>query len=159
VANARKLYPQIDCRAKVINGNCLDELVWQDILGFIRNPKAALDRLQEKLLGSYDEQTSLVHRLDEEKAIAAKKERAAKNLVTMLGEELITREEFLERKAQYKETLAGCRDRIAQLEVLIGNQTQLQKNLAGAEALLLELQQGTDGEWTHARKRRLVELL
>ena len=159
-ASGRGLYGQQGrkCPSKNISG-AVEEIVWQDIEGFLRNPGSVLEQLGQRL----DHEASEAVQLHDEvttlrKALQAKQQEGDRVVALYrrgrIEEETLDRQldEIQREEARLKDQIDGL---VARTEATEATQAQLRS----ADDLLRDLNACLDAPLTWDVKRRLVETL
>jgi site-specific DNA recombinase len=147
------------CPSKDINGAFLEQLIWEDVEGFLRNPSSLIDRLQQRFA-------------EEESHDGARRERLA-GLESTLAAKTTERDRILGlfRKGRIQETdlerqmeeidreEEALRTNIQELSCALRNTSDATAQILSAGPLLERLRERLDLGVTFEVKRQIVEAL
>jgi site-specific DNA recombinase len=150
-------------RGKCTNRNVpvdwVEELVWGQIVEFIRHPKSALKKLREELAASKPQAQDLSREIENLEVALAQKNVERQRVMGLyrrgtvrLGEAEVQLQEIDREEAALKESLASLRSKQSTQEIS-------KEVYASAETLLRSLRSAVAGEVPWEKKREIVEQL
>ena len=159
-AQGKKAFPNREdrCRSKQISGE-IEEIVWRDIEGFLRDPGPVLDELASKLLMIKSTAASAAARLAALKATLSGKGEERDRVVALFRRGRID-ESMLDRQLdEVERERTALAEEIAELETAGARARDTEAQLQNVGDLLRELSRRLDEPLTWELKRRLVESL
>jgi site-specific DNA recombinase len=158
--NGRGIYAEKGqrCPSKDIRGEGLEELIWADVEGFLRNPGPVLDQLQKRLRGDVAQPVARLDHSQLQASLNAKSDERARVLALFRRGRISDREldGQLDEIATEEATLQRA---LTELDGYAQTAAQTSEFLNGAGALLTQLQRRLDQGVSWELKRELIEIL
>lgn len=148
------------CTGKTVNGEWLENLVWQDCVNFIMSPDTALTELNESLQESKNKQVSI----DSEKNALMQsitfKEHEKQTILDLFRKNLITSKDVELQLNKIIDEKAILESRIHELETQLDNKDRIVQQYTNASELLDRLREMLqDGDPSWEVKREIVRTL
>lgn len=158
---SHQIYGQLNCRCPsgAIRAQELEQVIWEDVEAFLRNPGAVLNQLSDKLQDRFANTDALVQVVDKLQEDIRSKEDERSSLYR-----LFRRGGIPETELQKQMQEVALEERVLQSEAE-RLRTELQKaqdatnSLSTAEQLLRRLHSKLEGELSWETKRKIVEAL
>jgi site-specific DNA recombinase len=147
------------CPSKAVKGEALEEMVWSDILEFLRKPGAVIDRLKERMRDEVNDTGKNRDRLRRLRALLEGKSEERTKMVGLYRRGRLNDAELDQQMEEIDKDAAGLTTQIEELESKLGATESNDADLESAEALLTRLRKRLEQPLTFERKRQLVELL
>jgi site-specific DNA recombinase len=147
------------CPSKAVRGEALEQMVWGDVLEFLRKPGVVIERLQARMRDEANDGAKNRERLRRLRGLLEGKADERAKVVGLYRRGRLNDGELDQQVEEIDKDAAGL---VAQIEELEGKLAGTDSNgavLEGAEALLTRLRKRLDEPLTFERKRQLVELL
>ena len=147
------------CPSKAVRGEQLEEMVWSDVLEFLRKPSVVIERLQARMRDEANDTTKNRDRLRRLRGLLEGKAEERNKVVGLYRRGRLNDAELDQQVEEIDKDAAGLAAQIEGLEAKLGGADSNGAVLEGAEALLTRLRKRLDQPLTYERKRQLVELL
>jgi site-specific DNA recombinase len=146
-----------------VSAEWLEDLVWQDVRGFLENPGEVLERVREQLEGD-DQANELKERLSSLQKRLASKQAERDRAMRLYMRGLISEEEADVLLADLKDQVANLRLLIESVESDLSKKEESKLAAMTTEAWLLSLRKNLseveqDTEEAYLKRRELVKLL
>ncbi|MBE0448426.1 MAG: recombinase family protein [Actinobacteria bacterium] len=147
------------CESKNISVEWLENIVWNDIVGFITNPGEVSRALSEAL----DEKMSKTAEIEAERIVVmqalADKETEKQSILDLYRRNLIDSTDIALQLQKIKVETLELQERVRELNTLLEQENDLVRQVDSAEELLLQLRQTVDRALAFEDKREIVKLL
>jgi len=147
------------CPSKAVRGEALEEMVWSDVMEFLRKPSVVIERLQARMRDEANDTTKNRDRLRRLRGLLAGKADERAKVVGLYRRGRLNDVELDQQVEEIDKDAAGLAAQIEELEGKLAGTDSNGAVLEGAEALLTRLRKRLDQPLTFERKRQLVELL
>ena len=147
------------CPSKAVRGEALEEMVWGDVLEFLRKPSVVIERLQARMRDEAGDATKNRERLRRLRGLLEGKAEERNKVVGLYRRGRLNDAELDQQVEEVDKDAAGLAAQIEEMEAKLGGTDSNGAVLEGAEALLTRLRKRLDQPLTFERKRQLVELL
>ena len=147
------------CPSKSINGSYLEQLVWQEVESFLRNPGAVLAELQKRMTAREESQTDGQERLEHLELALQNKTEERGRVLAIYRRGRIDDKTLDQQLGEIEAETAAIQKGIEEAKHAASQHADDSKGLASAEQLLCELRAKLDEPISWKVKRRLVELL
>jgi site-specific DNA recombinase len=147
------------CPSKAVRGEALEEMVWGDVLEFLRKPSVVIERLQARMRDEANDTSKNRDRLRRLRGLLEGKAEERNKVVGLYRRGRLNDAELDQQVEEIDKDAAGLAAQIEELESKLGSTDSNGAVLEGAEALLTRLRKRLDQPLTFERKRQLVELL
>jgi site-specific DNA recombinase len=147
------------CPSKAVKGEALEEMVWSDILEFLRKPGAIIERLKERMRDEANDTGKNRDRLRRLRALLEGKTEERTKMVGLYRRGRLNDAELDQQMEEIEKDAAALAAQIEELESKLGETESNDAVLESAEALLTRLRKRLGQPLTFERKRQLVELL
>jgi len=147
------------CPSKGVHGGNLEQIVWDDIENFLRNPGAVIKHLQERLRGDVSDVGKNRARLDRLQCLLAAKADERKKVVSLYRKGMLNDAELEQQLSDIDQESTGLATQIEELERKLGGVDSNSAGLENTEALLTKLRSRLDEPLAYEQKRPLLELL
>ena len=156
----RKAWPSPagPCRAKQVSGD-IEDLVWRDVEGFLRDPEPVLRELVEKLVVVEEGSAAVQSHLAAMKSALAGKDEERNRVIGLFRRGRIDDAAVDRQLDEIERERLGLREEIRQLEAAGTRAREAEAQLKTTEDLLRELNGRLDEPLTWEIKRQLVETL
>jgi site-specific DNA recombinase len=147
------------CPSKSVRGEELEEMVWGDLLEFLRKPSVVIERLQARMRDDANDSGKDRDRLRRLQDRLEAKADERNKMVTLHRRGRLSEAELDGQLEEIDKEAAGLSVQIEELEAKLSGTESNPAVLESAEALLMRLRKRLDQPLTFERKRQLVELL
>jgi site-specific DNA recombinase len=147
------------CPSKAVRGEALEEMVWGDVLEFLRKPSVVIERLQARMRDEAGDATKNRDRLRRLRGLLEGKAEERNKVVGLYRRGRLNDAELDQQVEEIDKDAAGLAAQIEELEAKLSGTESNGAVLEGAEDLLTRLRKRLDQPLTFERKRQLVELL
>jgi len=147
------------CPSKAVRGEELEQMVWGDVLEFLRKPSVVIERLQARMRDEANDTTKNQDHLRRLRGLLAGKAEERSKVVGLYRRGRLNDAELDQQMQEIDRDAAGLAAQIEELEGKLAGTDSTGAVLEGAEALLTRLRKRLDQPLTFERKRQLVELL
>jgi site-specific DNA recombinase len=146
------------CPAKDVNGYDLEQLIWADLEGFLRDPGKVMEQLHAKLVAEQPIGGG-AQQIEQFERSLAEKVTERPRILSLFRRGRISEAELEQQLNEIDEEEISLREAIQALAETSRRESENSAALASAEALLGELRQRLDNEVAFDVKRQLVEVL
>jgi site-specific DNA recombinase len=147
------------CPSKDVNGSFLEQAVWGDVEGFLRNPGAVIEQLQQRIAVERRDSHRSRERLTKlEGALAAKTEERDR-ILALFRKGVINENDLGRQLNQISQEEAALRANIDDVTATLRGVTDGAAQLQSAQELLEKLRDRLDAGVSWEVKRQLVEAL
>jgi hypothetical protein len=147
------------CPSKAVRGEALEEMVWGDVLEFLRKPSVVIERLQARMRDDANDTSKDRDRLRRLRGLLEAKGEERNKVVGLYRRGRLNDAELDQQVEEIDKDAAGLAAQIEELEAKLSGTESNGAVLEGAEDLLTRLRKRLDQPLTFERKRQLVELL
>jgi len=146
------------CPSKAISGN-IEQIVWRDIEGFLRNPGPVLQQLHERMKGLGGKSKSGEEEVSELTKLLDSKNTERDRILALYRRGRIDDQTLDKQMDEIGVEEEALRERIQQLKMEIEGARKVEAQLETTAELLRELNRRLDEPLTWELQRKLVELL
>src|ERR1051326_6447339 len=146
------------CPSKDIRGDGLEELIWSDVEGFLRNPGPVLEQLHGQLVGASSHPTTKLDRAHLEASLKVKGDERAR-VVALFRRSRISEAELDSQLDEIAAEEESLRRSLAELDGDAQAAARTDDYLSSAGALHAELRARLDEDVSWELKRAMIEIL
>jgi len=147
------------CRAKMVRAEELENIVWEDIKRFVKNPGEILPLLEEKLKTELQRNKPVEEELSQVERQIAEKQSEREKVISLFRRGHIGEEETINELTTLAKEIESLTHRREMLFEQQGNTQELKNKLIDSQIILEKLQASVEGEVDFEIKRELVEAL
>jgi site-specific DNA recombinase len=150
---------QVQCDGCAWVRATIEDDIWADIEGFLRNPEAVLGKLAGRMEATEGEGEAQGRRLEQLARALDTKAKDRNQVVSMCRRGLIDESEMVALRAEIVAEEASLKAEIARVQERAEGTAQAREALTSAETLLRELRGRVGEPWSFEEKRRVIETL
>jgi site-specific DNA recombinase len=147
------------CPSKDVNGEFLEQAVWNDIESFLRNPGVVIDKLQQRLASERGNSKRSQEHLRKLEGSLESKAAERDRIIGLCRKGVITENDLEQQLTQIRQEENNLRANIDDVSAKMRGVADGAAQLQSAEALLNKLRGQLDAEVSWEVKRQLIEAL
>ncbi len=147
------------CTNRNVPVEWVEELVWGQIVEFIRHPKSALKKLREELAADKSQAKDLSREIERLEAALAQKDVERQRIMALYRRGTVKLSEAETQLQEIEREEAALREALAALRSEQNSLKASKESFASAKKLLRSLRSAVAGEVPWEKKREIVELL
>ena len=147
------------CTSCGVRGEGLEAAVWADIEGFLSKPGAVIRQLEEQMIAEGGEGRRVADEISDLENALARNVASRSNLVSLLTDGVITREDFKQQECRLAEKNAGIEQQLAKLRQLSAHAESRTVALGVARSYLETLKEMTRGGLSFEQRRQAASAL